>query len=88
MTDIADPPAENVIIAPAELGAMLLLRLEAIETDLAGVHEEIHEVLRLTRGHSQLLERFRPLIDRWAARLPLPGVPAAARPRGRGRIDG
>lgn len=47
----------------------------AADNQLAAAgHEEIHECLRLLRKHDELLEAFRPLLDRYSA---VAGSPAA-----------
>lgn len=47
---------------------------------LGGIHEEVHECLRLLRKHDDLLEQFRPAIEA-GRRSPAAGLAAARRAR-------
>lgn len=40
--------------------------LSVILGEIAALHDEIHEALRLLRKHDALLEQFRPLLDRYS----------------------
>jgi hypothetical protein len=88
MTEIADPPA-GITESAVRVLEDIEDRLQGLENSCKVLHEEVCEILRMHLEQASLLERFRPLIDKWAAKLPAPGIPAGARPRlGRGRAGG